>query len=88
MGNAFRQGFYWPTAVSDAHQVVRTCEGCQYYMWQTHLPVQALQTILVTWQFVVSRLDLVGPLKRALGATLTSWPRSTNSLCGSERGPS
>jgi hypothetical protein len=28
MGNAFCQGFYWPTAVTDANEVVRTCEGC------------------------------------------------------------
>ena len=31
VGNAFRQGFYWPTAVANAEQIVRTCEGCQYY---------------------------------------------------------
>ena len=28
VGNAFRQGFYWPTAVADAIDVVRTCGGC------------------------------------------------------------
>ena len=28
VGNAFRQGFYWPTTVADAEQIVRTCEGC------------------------------------------------------------
>jgi hypothetical protein len=28
VGNAFHQGFYWPTAVADASEVVRTCEGC------------------------------------------------------------
>jgi hypothetical protein len=28
VGNAFRQGFYWPTAVADAERIVRTCEGC------------------------------------------------------------
>ncbi|XP_039787066.1 uncharacterized protein LOC120653375 [Panicum virgatum] len=27
MGNAFRQSFYWPTAVTDATEVMRTCEG-------------------------------------------------------------
>jgi hypothetical protein len=26
--NAFWQGFYWPTAVSDAIKLVRSCEGC------------------------------------------------------------
>jgi ribonuclease HI len=38
VGNAFRQGFYWPTAVADAIRIVRTCEGCQFYARQTHLP--------------------------------------------------
>src|SRR5688572_19986977 len=43
VGNAFRQGFYWPTAVADATRIVRTCQGCQFYARQTHLPAQALQ---------------------------------------------
>ena len=42
VGNAFRQGFYWPTAVANAEQIVRTYEGCQYYARQIHLPAQAL----------------------------------------------
>ena len=42
-----------------------TYEGCQYYTRQTHLPTQALQTIPITWPFVVWGLDLVEPLKRA-----------------------
>jgi ribonuclease HI len=62
VGNAFRQGFYWPTAVADATRIVRTCEGCQFYAKQTHLPAQALQTIPITWPFAVWGLDLVGPL--------------------------
>jgi hypothetical protein len=48
VGNAFRQGFYWPTAVADATDVVRTCEGCQFYARKTHLPAHALQTIPIT----------------------------------------
>jgi hypothetical protein len=64
VGNAFRQGFYWPTAVSDAVKLVRSCKGCRYYARQTHLPAHALQTIPITWPFVVWGLDLVGPLKR------------------------
>jgi hypothetical protein len=28
VGNAFRQGFYWPTAVADATRIVRSCQGC------------------------------------------------------------
>ena len=25
------QGFYWPTIVVDAEQIMHICEGCQYY---------------------------------------------------------
>ncbi|RLN09444.1 putative prpol [Panicum miliaceum] len=67
VGNAFRQGFYWPTAVADATHVVRTCEGCQFFARQTHMPAQALQTIPITWPFAVWGLDLVGPFKKAPG---------------------
>jgi hypothetical protein len=62
VGNAFRQGFYWPTVVAYATRIVRSCRGCQFYARQTHLPAQALQTIPITWPFTVWGLDLVGPL--------------------------
>jgi transposase InsO family protein len=65
VGNAFRQGFYWPTAVADATRIVRSCQGCQFYTRQTHLSAQALQTIPITWPFAVWGLDLVGPLQKA-----------------------
>jgi hypothetical protein len=53
VGNAFRQGFYWPTAVADATEIVRTCAGCQFYARETNLLAHALQTIPVTWPFAV-----------------------------------
>ena len=65
MGNAFRQGFYWPTVVASATDVVRTCEGCQFYARKTHLPAHVLQTIPITLPFAVWGLDLVGPLQKA-----------------------
>jgi hypothetical protein len=65
VGNAFRQGFYWPTAVADANEVLRTCEGCQFYARKTDLLAHALQTIPVTWPFTVWGLDIVGPLRKA-----------------------
>jgi ribonuclease HI len=70
VGNAFQQGFYWPTAMADATRIVRSCQGCQFYARQTHLPAQALQTIPITWPFAVWGLDLVGPLQKALGGFL------------------
>jgi hypothetical protein len=53
--------------LADATRIVRTCEGCQFYARQTHLPAQALQTIPITWPIVVWGLDLVGPLQKAPG---------------------
>ena len=38
VGNAFRQGFYWHTAVADATDVVRTCEAVSY----THLTLPTI----------------------------------------------
>jgi hypothetical protein len=67
VGNAFRQGFYWPTAVADANELMRTCEGCQFYARRTHPPARALQTIPVTWSFAVWGLDIVEPLRKAPG---------------------
>jgi hypothetical protein len=42
VGNAFRQGFYYPTAVADAHKIVCTYEGCQFYIRKTNLSAHAL----------------------------------------------
>jgi transposase InsO family protein len=67
VGNAFCQGFYWPTAVADASEIVRTCEGCQFYARKSNLPAHVLQTIPVTWPFAVWGLDIVGPLRKAPG---------------------
>jgi hypothetical protein len=65
VGNAFCQGFYWPTAVADASEIVRTCEGGQFYARKSNLPAHILQTIPVTWPFAVWGLYIVGPLRKA-----------------------
>jgi hypothetical protein len=67
VGNAFLQGFYWPTAIVDASEIVHTCEGCQFYARKSNLPAHVLQTIPVTWPFAVWGLDIVGPLRKAPG---------------------
>jgi transposase InsO family protein len=67
VGNTFRQGFYWPTAVADASEIVRTCEGCQFYARKSNFFAHVLQTIPVTWPFAVWGLDIVGPLRKAPG---------------------
>jgi hypothetical protein len=67
VSNAFRQGFYWPTVVVDASEIVCACEGCQFYTRKTNLPAHALQMIPVTWPFTVWGLDIVGPLRKVPG---------------------
>jgi hypothetical protein len=46
---------------------MRSYEGCLFHTQQTHLPAQALQTIHLTWPFIVWGLDMVGPLRKAPG---------------------
>ena len=67
MAKAFRHGFYWPTALADANQLVRLCNGCQRFATQKHTPASALKMIPITWPFAVWGLDMVGPLKRSSG---------------------
>jgi ribonuclease HI len=67
VGKAFRSGFYWPNAKSDAAELVQKCEPCQFLSKQQHLPVQQLQTIPVTWPFACWGLDMIGPFKKAQG---------------------
>jgi ribonuclease HI len=45
VGKAFRHGFYWPTALQDADEMVKSCKACQFHAKQIHTPAQALQMI-------------------------------------------
>jgi transposase InsO family protein len=67
VGNTFHQGFYCPTAVADASEIMCTCEGCQFYTRKSNLPAHVLQTIPVTWPFAVWGLNIAGPLRKAPG---------------------
>jgi ribonuclease HI len=67
VGKVFRSGFYWPTAKSDAAELVQRCEACQFLSKQRHLPAQQPQTIPVTWPFACWGLDMIGPFKKAQG---------------------
>ena len=67
VGKAFRQGYYWPSALEDAVKLVQHCKSCQFHAKQSHLPAQALHTIPLSWPFSVWGLDIVGPFPRASG---------------------
>ena len=82
-GKAFRQGFFWPTALQDATTLVTKCEACQFHSKKLHQPAQALQTIPLSWPFSVWGLDILGPFPRVVGGfeylyvaidKFTKWP--------------
>ena len=45
---AMRYGFFWPSTLADAEELVRTCNGCQHFRKQKHTPSAALKTIPIT----------------------------------------
>jgi hypothetical protein len=68
VAKAFRHGFYWSTALKDAEQLVKHCNGCQRFSKHRNIPAAALKTIPLTWPFAVWGLDMVGPFKTAPGS--------------------
>jgi ribonuclease HI len=67
VSKAFRRAFYWPTALGNAEELIRRCQGCQYFAKQQHVPAYKLVTIPPTWPFACWRLDMIGPLPTAPG---------------------
>jgi hypothetical protein len=45
VSKAFRQAFYWPAALGDAEELVRRCQGFQYFTKQQHIAAYKLVTI-------------------------------------------
>jgi hypothetical protein len=50
---AYHIGFYWPSALADATELVKRFEACQFHAKQIHQPAQGLQTIPLTWPFAI-----------------------------------
>jgi transposase InsO family protein len=87
VGKTFRHGFYWPTTLQDAVELVKTCRACQFHAKQIHTPTQMLQMIPPSWTFAVWGLDILGPFPRAIGGyrylyvaidKFTKWPEVTH----------
>jgi hypothetical protein len=45
VGKAYRAGFWWRTAVTDAEDLMRRCQNCQFFGKQTHVLAHSLITI-------------------------------------------
>jgi hypothetical protein len=64
----YRAGFWWPTTVSDAEDLVRRCQNCQFFGKQSHVPAHNLITIPPSWPFACWSLDMIGPFTMAAGS--------------------
>jgi hypothetical protein len=67
VGKAYRTGFWWPTAVTDAEDLVSRCQNCQFFGKQTHVTAHSLITIPPSWPFACWSLDMIGPFTTAPG---------------------
>ena len=62
VGKTLRQGYYWPTMLKDATELVRKCKTCQEHAKICYLPYEPLTSITSPWPFQQWGLDILGPL--------------------------
>ena len=61
-GRVLRQGYYWPTILKDATDLVKRCRICQEHAKISRLPSEPLTSITSPWPFQQWGLDILGPL--------------------------
>ena len=61
-GKTLRQGYYWPTMLKDATELVGKCKACQEHAKISHLPSESLTLVTRPWPFQQWGLDILGPL--------------------------
>jgi hypothetical protein len=66
-GKAFGQGFYWPMAIRDAEQIVKTCKAYQFAAKHQRRPGALSQHMNPTWPLQRWGMHTVGPLPTAQG---------------------
>jgi hypothetical protein len=85
VGKAFQHRFYWPIALQDTIELVKTCRACQFHAKQIHTPAQTLQMIPPSWPFAVCGLDILGHFPGPSEGIGISMSPSTNSPSGRKR---
>ena len=50
-GKVLRHGYYWPTMLRDATELVRKCKICQEHAKIFHLPSEPLNSVTSPWPF-------------------------------------
>ena len=66
-GKVLRQGYYWPTMLKDATNLVRRCRICQEHAKISRLPAEPLTSVTSPWPFQQWGLDILGPLPISKG---------------------
>ena len=61
-GKVLRQGYYWPTILKGATDLVKKCRICQEHANISRLPSEPLTSITSPWPFQQWGLDILGPL--------------------------
>ena len=61
-GKVLRQGYYWPTILKDATNLVKKCRICQEHAKISRLPSEPLTSITSPWPFQQWGLDILGSL--------------------------
>ena len=61
-GKVLRQGYYWPTILKDATDLVKKYRICQEHAKISRLPLEPLTSITSPWPFQQWGLDILGPL--------------------------
>ena len=50
-GKVLRQGYYWPTMLRDATELVKKCKVCQEHAKISHLQFEPLTSVTSPWPF-------------------------------------
>ena len=66
-GKVLRQGYYWPTILKDATDLVKKCRIFQEHAKISRLPSEPLTSITSPWPFQQWGLDILGPLPLGKG---------------------
>ena len=66
-GKVLRQGYYWPTILKDATDLVKKCKICKEHAKISRLPSEPLTSITSPWPFQQWGLDILGPLPLGKG---------------------
>ena len=61
-GKVLRQGYYWPTILRDATDLVKRCKICEEHAKISRLPSKPLTSITSPWPFQQWGLDILGSL--------------------------